>query len=224
LRDKVVFLAGSSRGIGLACARAFVREGARVVIMTQTPTIRAAVHSTLAAWGSLDVGVANVGSGKGPSGWELAREDWLAALNDNLLGSVLLAAELIPHLSERRQGTLVFVSSIAGREAIPAPLPYSAAKAALESAVKGYARLLGPSGVRVNAVVPGNVLFDGGSWASKLAEDRERVRTYIHSEVPLRRFAEPEEVADAVVFLASERAGFITGACLVVDGGQTRSW
>ncbi|HYX27354.1 MAG TPA: SDR family oxidoreductase, partial [Pyrinomonadaceae bacterium] len=77
--------------------------------------------------------------------------------------------------------------------------------------------------VRVNAVSPGNILFPGGSWEEKLSAQPEFFEKYIRQEVPLQRFGTPEEVADAVVFLASERAAFITGSCLTVDGGQTRA-
>jgi len=78
--------------------------------------------------------------------------------------------------------------------------------------------------VRVNVVAPGNVLFPGGSWEKKLMDSRQNVEQYIRSEVPAGRFGRPEEIADAVVFLASEKASFITGSCLVVDGGQSRSY
>jgi len=115
------------------------------------------------------------------------------------------------------------MSSISGCEAIDAHVIYSAAKAAVQSAMKSLARLVGPHHVRVNAVVPSNVVFQGESWELKMTEQRECWEQYIQSEVPLQRFVHPEEIADAVVFLASKRASFITGACLVVDGGQTKS-
>jgi len=140
------------------------------------------------------------------------------------LGSMALASTVLPHLIARGAGSLTFTSSIVGCEAINAPITYSATKAAVQGAMKSLSRLVGPQGVRVNAVAPGNVLFPGGSWERKLAERREFFEQYIQSEVPLQRFGRPEEIANAVVFLASERASFITGACLVVDGGQTRSF
>jgi 3-oxoacyl-[acyl-carrier protein] reductase len=77
--------------------------------------------------------------------------------------------------------------------------------------------------VRVNSVAPGNVLFPGGSWERHLTERRDEVLRQIESEVPMNRFGQPEEIADVIVFLSSERAAFITGSCVVVDGGQTRS-
>ncbi|HTA29087.1 MAG TPA: SDR family oxidoreductase, partial [Candidatus Cybelea sp.] len=85
------------------------------------------------------------------------------------------------------------------------------------------ARQVAGDGVRVNAVAPGNILFAGGSWEKHLEARREEVLRYIESEVPMKRFGKPEEIADAVAFLASARASFVTGACLVADGGQTRS-
>ena len=254
LHDKVAFIAGSSRGIGLAIARAFLREGAKVVItgrnaesletakallvteagvqrvlslrgdMTDPADIQRALDETVSAFGGIDAVVANVGSGTARGGWDLTLDDWQSVLNINLLGSMALASAALPHLISRGSGSLTFISSIVGCEAINAPVTYSAAKAAVQSAMKSLSRLVGSHGVRVNAVAPGNVLFPGGTCERKLAESREFFEQYIRSEVPLQRFGQPEEIADAVVFLASERASFITGACLVVDGGQTRSF
>ena len=254
LHDRVAFIAGSSRGIGLAIARAFLREGAKVVItgrnakslegatallvaetgaryvlsiqgdMTDPTDIRRALDETVATFSGIEAVVANVGSGIARSGWDLNLDDWQSVLNINLLGGMALASAALSHLIARGGGSLTFISSIGGCEAINAPVTYSAAKAAVQSAMKSLSRLVGPHGVRVNAVAPGNVLFPGGSWERKLAERREFFEQYVQSEVPLQRFGRPEEIADAVIFLASERASFITGACLVVDGGQTRSF
>ena len=254
LADRVAFIAGSSRGIGRAVARAFVSEGAKVVItgrdadslleaksslseasgpdavhaircdMTEPGEIRSALSETTATFGGIDAVVANVGSGTARGGWELDSEDWQSSLSVNLHGSMALASEAMPHLIGRDGATVTFISSIAGIEAIDAPLPYGAAKAAIQSAMKSLSRLAGAEGVRVNAVAPGNILFPGGTWEQKLADGREFFENYIETEVPLRRFGRPEDIADAVVFLASRRASFITGACLVVDGGQTRSF
>jgi 3-oxoacyl-[acyl-carrier protein] reductase len=246
LADKGVFVAGASRGIGRATAAAFAREGARVVVaartaaplieaaaatgaaahvaadLTQQDQIERALREAEAAVGRLDVVVANVGSGRYRSGWDVDAAIWREALEVNLLGSAALARAAVPLLA-RGGGTIVFVSSIAGLEALGAPLPYAAAKAALEATVKGLSRLLARDAIRVNAVVPGNVLFEGGTWDWHLQERREETERYIRDEVPLQRFATPEEIADAVLFLASDRAAFITGASLVVDGGQTRA-
>jgi 3-oxoacyl-[acyl-carrier protein] reductase len=253
LQNKVVFVAGSSRGIGRAVARRFAMEGARVVLsgrtsddlcrtednlrqefphtqflcclgdMTKQEAIREALAEVGQTWGAPETVVANIGSGRGQPGWRLDAEDFLRLWEINFFSAARLAAEVLPGMVERKRGAIIFVSSIAGVESSPAPLAYSSAKAALLNYIKNLARQVAGDGIRVNAVAPGNVLFEGGSWAKHLETRREEVLRYIESEVPMKRFGKPEEIADAVAFLASARASFITGACLVADGGQTRS-
>jgi 3-oxoacyl-[acyl-carrier protein] reductase len=254
LKGKVAFVAGSTRGIGLGIARSFLAEGAAVAITGRTPdalnaakselvadfpgaklvaiaadmadeaAVGTALDRTEAELGPVDTAVANVGSGTGPAGYALSRDQWQAGLNLNLTASVLLASAVLPRLVARRAGSLTFISSIVGIEALGGPLPYVAAKAGLQAAAQVYARQVGSDGVRVNVVAPGNVLFQGGSWEKKLAERWAFFEDYIAKEVPLGRFGTPQEIADMVVFLASERAAFVTGAVMVVDGGQTRSF
>ena len=255
LTDKVAFVSGASRGIGFAIAAAFAAEGCKVAIsgrneaalvaaaarleattgadrilaiaadMGDEATVAMTVARVEAELGPIQSAVANAGSGTARAGIELTRSDWQAALNDNLFPSVLLASALLPRMTARRQGSLTLITSIAGIEAIRAPIPYAAAKAALDMAVKGYAQQVGGAGVRVNAVAPGNVFFPGGSWAEKFEDAGKKAlfSEYIEREVPMRRFATPREIADVVVFLASARASFITGAIVPVDGGQLRS-
>lgn len=252
LTGKAVLVSGASRGIGLAIARTFATEGARVVLtarsagpleaaavalrdegatvlalaadMSREEDIAAAFDAADAAFGPLEAVVANVGSGIAQPGFDIGREEWERVLAGNLLAGTQVAREALRRMTSRRRGSLTFITSIAGVEAIRAPLAYSAAKAALQAAMKLYAQQVGPLGVRVNAVAPGNVLFPGGSWERKLAERKEFFEDYIRSEVALQRFASVEEIADVAVFLASPRAGFATGSVWVVDGGQTRSW
>ncbi len=252
LRGKVVLVTGSSRGIGLAIAGAFLREGAKVAItgrdgaalktaaaalakqhgrsrllamqgdLSHPDGIRAALRQTVQRFGGLDAVVANIGSGTGRTGWRWSVEEWESSLNTNLVGSMAVASAALPHLL-KRNGSLTFISSIAGREALRAPISYGASKAALQHAAKQLSQAVGPGGVRVNVVAPGNIYFPGGAWDRKMTEEPKRWQSYLNTEVPLRRFGKADEVADAVVFLASARAAFITGACLVVDGGQTRA-
>ena len=125
-------------------------------------------------------------------------------------------------LGKKSRGSIIFISSICGVEALGAPTDYSVAKAALNAFSKNLAKKVGPE-VRVNTVVPGNIYFEGGTWAEKIKSSKAKVDEMLETEVPLIRLGKPEEVADAVTFLCSERASFITGATLVVDGGQTRS-
>jgi 3-oxoacyl-[acyl-carrier protein] reductase len=253
LADKVALIAGSSRGIGFATAQCFLREGANVIItargertlaearqaleeaagpsrvvavradMTTPEGAGAAVAAALEQFGRIDAVVANVGNGHVQPGWDIDEAQWISVLNTNLTGATAVARCAIPHLKVTR-GSLLFVSSIAGLEATGAPMTYSAAKASIGVVVKCLSRLLGADGVRVNAVAPGNVLFSGSRWEQRISENPDEVQSYIRSEVPLRRFASPNEIAASIVFLSSPCASFISGACLVIDGGQTRSF
>lgn len=191
--------------------------------LTRTDGIEACLAEIEGEHGGLDVLVLNLGSGSSPNELGVDRDEWLRMIALNLLGSVQTAERAVPLMEGREGAAVVFVSSIAGSEAIGAPIAYGAAKAGVGHAAKELARRLAPRGVRVNVVEPGNVYFPGGSWARKLEEEPEEVRAMLRRDVPMGRFGTPEEVASAVSFLASEEASFITGARLRVDGGQTRS-
>lgn len=122
------------------------------------------------------------------------------------------------------RGTIICISSICGLEVIPgAPITYSAAKAALHAFVRGVARPLGKQGVRINAIAPGNVLFEESVWSRKIAEDRAGVEEVISREVSLGRFGSPQEIADLVAFAASPLSAFATGQIWTLDGGQSRA-
>ena len=253
LGDAVVLVAGSSRGIGLVTASAFLAEGCRTIITGRDHDGLATARSALEAesdserlmafegdlsepvvidallasiderWGRLDCLVANIGRGRGPAGWDVQESDWHRLTEENLSLSYRLVQKVLPAMIKTQKGSIVLVASIAGLESSLAPLPYSAAKAALVSYGKNLSRQVGQFNVRVNSVAPGNVLFPGGSWERHLTERRDEVLHQIETDVPLRRFGEPHEIADLIVFLSSDRAAFITGSCLVVDGGQMRS-
>jgi len=253
LTNQVIFVSGSSRGIGKAIAKSFLAEKARVAIsgrnaddvreseqemaaefgrenvmsccgdLTQVVSIRGALKSVYERWGNIDALVANIGSGRSKPGWSVEDDEWQRVFELNFFGSVRLVTETLPGMVSGKGGSIVLVSSIAGIEASPAPLPYSSAKAALINYAKNLARQLAPEGIRVNAVAPGNILFPGGSWKKHLETRKEEVLNHIKAEVPMNRFGTVAEIADAVVFLSSRRATFTTGACLVVDGGQVRS-
>jgi len=122
------------------------------------------------------------------------------------------------------KGVIICISSICGLEVIPgAPLTYSAAKAALNIYVRGVARHLGKHGVRVNAVAPGNILFDESVWEKRMAQDLRVVEEMLKNNVSLNKLGSPEDVANIVAWLASSRSKFVTGQIWTVDGGQIRS-
>lgn len=251
LTGKNVLVSGASRGIGLAIARAFLEEGASVAItargpealetarerltgdfpdarvvavqadMCQDDDVGRAISQAVADLGTLDCAVANVGSGRGKGGWDVEPDEWARLWELNFASAVLLCQRAARDLPEG--GALTLIGSIAGLADLGAPLPYNAAKAALVRYTRDLARRLAPRGVRVNLVAPGNILFPGGRWEDLLRERREEIEVHIEREVPMGRFGTPEEIAAAVVFLCSERASFITGACLVADGGELRS-
>ncbi len=188
-------------------------------------TDRSVIDDALAAvkrrWGGLDIVVANVGSGRGKTGWQLENAEWERLFNLNFFGSVRLAQAGIPYLKERG-GSILFMASIVAAEATPAPLPYSAAKAALVNYSKNLSRTLAADGIRVNCLAPGNILFDGGSWDHHLKERRQEVERYISTEVPQKRFGTPEEISKFAAYLVSPNSKFATGGCYIMDGGQTR--
>jgi len=254
LKDKVVFIAGSSRGIGWAIARAFLLEGARVVVtgrekdslksavsilekefkknhilsfagdLSRPEQIASALALAHKRWDAIDHLIVNIGSGTARAGWRINQSDWDPVLETNLHSALRLTEATLPDMVRRKKGSIVFIASIAGVESIGAPISYSVAKAGLISFCKCVARQVGEHGVRVNSIAPGNILFPGGSWEKKIAKDAQSVDLFIQKEVPLRRFGKPEEIADMAVFLASDRAAFVTGTCVVVDGGQTRGF
>ena len=253
IENRTALVSGSSRGIGRAIAAAFLQEGCRTMVtareargleecreslatefgssqvlsfagdLTNDAAIRECRIAFTRQWGAPDFVVANIGSGRSQMGPLPDLRAWRESFEGNLWSAVQFLQEFLPEMISRGSGSAVVIGSIAGMESIRAPLPYSAAKAALESWVKNAAREVGSSGVRINLVSPGNISFDGGSWHQRSREDPEGVRRYLAAEVPLVRFGTPEDVASLVVFLCSDRAAFVTGARFVADGGQTRS-
>lgn len=252
LENKRVLITGSSRGIGLSIAREFLREGALVALNGRNKNTLQVAKNMLSKefasrkiftlngdftnpkiivreltrqrkiWNGLDILVLNLGSGSSHSQLLPDELEWQRVISLNLVGAVSVLRVAEPYLLKGHLPNVIFIGSIAGLETLGAPVPYGAAKAALRHAMKAFSRFLPKKGVRVNMVMPGNIFFKGGTWDRAVNVNRKVVFKMLANEVPLGRFGTPEEVASAVVFLASEKAAFINGACLVVDGGQTR--
>jgi len=123
---------------------------------------------------------------------------------------------------ERGWGRVVVITSVWGREAGGAPA-YNAAKAAEISMVKSLAREVASKGVTVNAVAPGSILWEGGGWSRRQQADPDGIADFVRQEMPMGRFGTVDEVANVVAFVCSRQAGLLTGACINVDGGQSRS-
>jgi 3-oxoacyl-[acyl-carrier protein] reductase len=187
-------------------------------------TITRAYEQTVQHFGKIDHLIANLGTGSGKPGWNQSDEDWTRLFELNFFASTRLTQAALPHLlSNPAGGSILYISSIVAIEATLAPLPYSAAKAALVNYSKNLARMLGPKNVRVNTIAPGNIFFPGGSWERHLSNRRDAVETMLQTEVPQQRFGTPEEIASMAAYLCSPQAAFATGGCYVMDGGQTRS-
>jgi len=250
LDDKKVLITGASRGIGLAVAESFLQEGAKTCLVsrgsnalfenekilqgvyglentfackcncTNVESLNSLKSEVEDRWRGLDIVVVNVGDGRSVSAALPNDEQWQKTWNSNFESALQTARAFLPML-KKSKGCLLFISSITGMEAFGAPTDYSTAKSAIISLAKNMARKLAYENVRVNVVAPGNVYFKGGSWDEKVQQDKKHVDEVIKSTVPMNRFATPKEIADSVVFLCSNRASFITGTTLVIDGGQT---
>ena len=240
---KACLVAGASRGIGKAIAHALAREGARVAAVARgkdelDATVKAlgeghiaivadvstaegataAVDQTLAAFGAIDCVVCVVGKSFARDSAQMDDDDFAKSLDANLWSAVRVAQRAA---AKMQGGSITFISSIYGREAGGAP-GYNVAKAGLIALAKALARDYAPRGIRVNSVAPGSILFPGGGWDRRQKADPAGIAEMIKRELPFGRFGTPDEVADAVAFVASPRASWIAGTCIVVDGAQSR--
>jgi 3-oxoacyl-[acyl-carrier protein] reductase len=247
LTDKIAIVTGSSRGLGLACARALVDEGCRVTIcargkdrleeaaralgktalpivadVSQAEGVERVVSDTVTAFGGLDILVNNVGLARGSTIVDTSDAEWAEAIDQTLLPAVRASRLAVPHLRRRGGGAIVMIASIWGRES-GGRMTYNAVKAAEISLAKSMAQQLARDNIRVNSVAPGSILFPGGSWARRQQEDPAGIAEFIRHELPFGRFGRPEEVGAVVAFLVSPRASWISGASVPVDGCQSRS-
>lgn len=252
LKDRVVLVTGSTRGLGRFLVENLLQLGAKTTAtgrteetvvaavgelasrfgsdrilghagdLTQQPAIASLVSRTLDVFGRIDGVVANLGSGRGQLGWAVGEQEWGRVMELNFHAARRLLEATLPHLGAATGASVVLVSSIASLQVLGAPLTYVVAKAALNAYAKALSFECGALGVRINVVTPGNVFVEGGVWDEKQRQDPKGVSDLLERDVPMRRFAAPAEIAEVVAFLLSGKSSFMTGAQIVVDGGQIR--
>lgn len=252
LEGKSAIVTGASRGIGRAIALGLAREGCNLVISARGGELLEAtateicelgvkvdalvqdavepdagerlVKAAVGAFGGIDVVVNNVGGNRRRDFADVSDSDWNDLIELNFMSQIRPARAAVPYMKQAGGGAIVFISSIFGRETGGAGLSlYNTTKSALISVAKIMALELAPHAIRVNSVAPGSIRHPGGSWDTRCKEDPEGMREFVAANIPLGRFGSAEEIADVVAFLASARASLVTGACLNVDGGQSRS-
>ena len=252
LADKVALVTGSSRGIGAATCRLLAANGVKVVVnarqqaalqdtvdairrsggdatgieadVTDLDSLERLRSEAEHAYGAVDVLCAFVGGGGPPPGptTEITPADWRAAIDGNLTVTFLTLKVFLPSMVERGRGSIVTMASTAARlatgDSIGAPTGYATAKAGVVRLTREVAKEVAPHGVRVNCVSPSTILTE--RLKEQIPDDRKKQMTAMH---PLGRLGTPEDVAHAVLFLASESSSWITGVTLDVAGGQIMS-
>jgi len=245
LKGKKAIVTGGTRGIGRAIVDLLAEEGCDVALcarhreavdeavaalgkkrvkahggavdVADTAALGAWVDEAVRAIGGLDIFIANVSA----MGMAMNEETWRRSFDIDVMGTVAGVEAAIPHLEKSPAGAIVVVGTTGAIEMQGAMRPYASVKAALIPYIKGMARNLAGKGVRCNMVSPGNVYFKGGVWNNVEERDPQRFK-YMMSLNPMGRMGKPEEVANAVVFLASPRAAFISGTNVIVDGAMTQ--
>jgi 3-oxoacyl-[acyl-carrier protein] reductase len=245
IAGKVALVTAATKGIGLGIAQALAREGARVAVVARTEAdvkrvaeslggigiaadattddgCRRAVTEAESSLGPIEILINNFGARAGSSWSDTGVREFETAFEGNVGVSVRMTHLVLPGMVQRGWGRIVVISSVWGREWGGAPA-YNAAKAAENSMVKSLAREVAAKGVTVNAIAPGSIMWDGGGWYRRQQADPDGIAEFVRLEMPLGRFGSVDEVANVVTFVCSQQASLLTGACINVDGGQSRS-
>lgn len=254
--NHVAIITGAASGIGRACAIRFAQEGANVACLdfdaarnqeaaeecrafggeaialrgdvSRPEDIQAAVQATMDRWGRIDVLVAAAGIYSGSPLAEVPLKQWQRLIDINLTGVFLVNQAVVPILIQQRSGSIINISSMAGKTSWPASAEYSASKSGVIGLTRSVAMELAPHGATCNAVCPGNTLTDmvrnvAGIIAGRDGVDAEEWLRLRVQDCPMKRFAEPWEIAGVVAFLASPDSRYLTGQAIEVDGGMVMS-
>lgn len=257
LTGKVALVAGASQGMGRAIAAGFAREGARVSMcargsealetaaadirkatggevlatpadMSSYDDIRNYVDRSVEAFGRVDVVVNNAGGPPFGTFDALSEDDWMAAYNLSLMGTVRLTREAVPHMKKAGAGRIINITSYGVKEPIPGLILSNTFRTGVVGWARTLSRELGPDNILVNTVLPGRIDTErhhslNVARSKRLNLPLEQVQQQSREEIPVKRFGQAEEVADLVVFLGSDRAGYITGTAILIDGGLVRT-
>ena len=257
LKGKVAIVAASSRGMGRATAMGLAAEGARLTMLarsevdlntaaaeirekqraevlaipadvTNADDIRSVVRETVAHWGTVNILVTNAG-GPTPGVFdEVDDTNWQSAFELNLLSTVRLVREVLPHMRMAGGGVIINLQSTSVKMPIDSLILSSSVRSGVIGLAKSLSRELGKDNIRVNNVLPGIIMTDRqrqilAVWSQKQGKSVEETRRLREAEIPLGRMGDPDDVANMIVFLASDRAKYVTGVTVQVDGGLVRS-
>lgn len=252
LKGKVAIVTGSSKGIGKGIANGLAMEGCHITIcarqkenlesaaaeirqkgvevlsvpcdITKPEDSNGLVERTMERFKRLDILINNVGGNRRKSFEDTTDEDWEDLINLNLTSHIRITRDAVKTMKKQGSGSIIFISSIFGRESGGPTLSiYNTTKSAMISLSKIMASELASHGIRVNTVAPGSIRFPGGSWDKRSKQDPEGIAEFIKLNLPFGRFGTVEEVANTVCFLASGKASWLSGTCINVDGGQSKS-
>ena len=257
LKGRVAIVTGASKGMGFATARAFAREGARVLMISRTPETLSAAEQSIRKGGgevmSLAGDVADPGlparalaecvskrgtvhalvnnAGGPPPGTLMEQDDaaWAAALDRNLMATIRFTRAVIPAMTKQKWGRIVSITSTIAKEPAPSMVLSATARSGVAAFTKAIASELAASNVTVNVVNPGSVLTDRsreliGARAKRENRNYDEVLAESQATTPAKRFATPEEIANVIVFLASDAASYVNGVSLSVDGALTKGF
>ena len=248
LSNKTFLISGSNKGIGLKIAENLLNEDANVIITGRSKKLIKKQFNKLylkfglkiaymdgdiknksvlkkiknlvkKRWKKLDGIIANAGSVKANISSFSSEKDFYWYQKNNFLTAFKFVNFFLSEI-KKNQGSIIFISSIASLKDFGAPLGYASSKLSLNYYSKFLANRLAKYNVRVNNIIPGNIYFKGSNWEKKIKKNPKKIKSMIKNKVPLRRFGKPEEVANLVTFLLSSKSSFITGAEIVIDGGQ----